>query len=81
MDPEAWAAWEEFEKRCVNELSSRSSRIWGDYGDVRDRWQSCLKELESGHCFKPTGTRKEKSIRPKIRPKQTRHALFYLSVA
>ena len=50
-DSEAWAAWEEFEKRCVNELSSRSSRIWGDYGDVKDRWQSCLKESRQGATF------------------------------
>ena len=45
-DSEVWAAWEEFEK-----LSSRSSRIWGDYGDAKDRWQSCLKESRQGATF------------------------------
>ena len=43
-DSDAWA-WEELEKRCVNKLSSQSSRIWGDDGNVKDRWQSCLKEF------------------------------------
>ena len=50
-DSEAWAAWEEFEKRCVNELSSQSNPIWVNYGDVRDRWQSCLKESRQGATF------------------------------
>ena len=44
-DSEAWAAWEDFEKRCVDELTKR----WGS--DVQDRWQSCLKESRQGATF------------------------------
>ena len=45
-DSEAWAAWDDFEKRCVGELSAR----WDDK-NVKDRWQSCLKESRQGTTF------------------------------
>ena len=44
---EAWGAWDDFEKK----LSLRSNRIWGDCGDAKDRWQSCLKESWQGATF------------------------------
>ena len=45
-DSEAWAAWDDFEKRCVGELPAR----WDDK-NVKDRWQSCLKESRQGTTF------------------------------